>query len=247
MQGSLTIVGLGPARRENTTIEAVEALTSAHQSETALVFAFSNAAEIALAHIGDLQIEVLDQFVQEDWDRATTYRELVKHVVQAAFRDGRDAYYLSTGSPLVINDLVVFLRRACLQLSQPVRIIHGMSFFEWVLDRVFWRSDPGIQLVSAWAVASGEVTLDPSYPALLYELGEAPVEVGLLQQLKQKLLEQYPSDHPLAVLSSCELTQEPHAVALGLARLSTAGLPALSNLWVPGTDSPPMELDVLEG
>lgn len=247
MTGSLTLVGLGPARSEHTTLEAVEALEVANQSENAEVFAFSSAANIATAHVPSLRIEILDHFAQADWDRATTYRELVKRLLQSAFKEGRDVYYLATGSPLVINDLVVFLRRACLNLSRPVRIIHGMSFFEWVLDRVFWRSDPGIQLLSAWAIASRQVSLDPTYPALLYELGEAPEDAGLMDLLQQELLTQYPPDHQIAVLSSRESNLESRAVAVELAELSKVALTPLSNLWVPGVDSPPMELDVLEG
>lgn len=246
MSGSLTIVGLGPARPEHTTLEAAETLETAHQNANARVFAFSNAAGVGTAHVPGLEIEILDDLVQADWDRATTYRELVKRLVQAAFKKGHDVYYLAAGSPLVINDLVVFLRRACLQLSRPVRIVHGMSFFEWGLDRVFWRADPGIQLLSAWAVASGQAVLDPSYPALLYELGEAPGEAGLMPRLQHMLLEQYPADHTVAVLSSEEPDFATAARALRVADLATVVVPALANLWVPGIDSPTMEHDVLQ-
>ena len=73
------------------------------------------------------------------------------------------------------------IRRRCAALEEPVRLVHGMSFVDLVLDRVYWTGHGGLQLWSAWNVAHDGVDLDPRAPALLVQLGQFRVQ-GLLPQ-----------------------------------------------------------------
>lgn len=258
MSGTLTIVGLGPGRPELVTLEAARVLEEAALAPNARVYGFSNVAPLATAVAPRLSVQPLDALlVQAQGDRQRAYQGVVQHLLTEAFRDGGDVFYLAAGNPLVINDLVVVIRRTCRLYEKPVRIVHGLSFLDVVLDRVFWRADPGLQLLSAWAVARGDEVLLPNAPALLYELGEMSSgdtakpgnsdESTLVEALASRLLTRYPAEHAVALLfSSGPPDFESCSRGFALGSLAEQAIPPLANLWVPAFDGPAMERELAE-
>ncbi len=65
-----------------------------------------------------------------------------------AFERRRDVLYLVPGSPLFVNDAVFMIRRFCASSHRPLRLVHGLSFLDCVLDRVFWTGHGGLQYSS---------------------------------------------------------------------------------------------------
>lgn len=256
MSGSLTIVGLGPGRPEQVTLEAAQLLEAAADAPNARVYGFSNVAPLATAVAPRLSVQPLDGLlVAAAGDRQRGYQGVVQHLLTEAYRDGGDVYYVVAGNPLVINDLVLVIRRTCKLYQKPVRVVAGLSFFDLVLDRVFWRADPGVQLLSAWAVARGEPVLVATAPALLYELGEMSAadgaagtgsdEATMLETLASRLLALYPPEHPVALLfSSGPPDFESRSTGVELAALAAQAIPPLSNLWVPALGGPAMESEL---
>jgi len=253
MTGSLTIVGLGPAKRQMITLEAQEVLRQALTS--ARVYGLAHARTMARGIEPDLQIYSLDYLYQlPNVDRPTAYSDLATMMIRKAFQDGLNVVYLVAGSPLFYNDAVRLIRRRCAKEGHPVRLVHGISFLEIVLQRVDWTGHHGLQLYSAWNIAHDNVVLAQHAPALLCQLGEfsaggeAIQEEGsgkMLSALKAKLLEHYPQDHPIVILhSSGAPDYESLATELLLRELDHRTIPVYSNLWIPSLDAP-YEAEVL--
>ena len=244
--GSLTIVGLGPARPEHLTNEAIAALQQAPAG--AHVYGLAHARQLAAAVAPELEVRSLDYLYQlPGVDRPSLYRDLASMLLRRAFEDGCDVLYLVAGSPLFINDAVLLLRAS----GKPVRLIHGLSFVDLVLDQVLWTGHRGLQLYSAWNIAFDGIAINPTAPALLCQLGEfsqgsEALQTGgsktMLAALRDRLLQDYPPEHPVAVLySSGHPDYRSLSRAVPLAELAEGEVPVYSNLWVPAFDGPDLE------
>jgi tetrapyrrole methylase family protein/MazG family protein len=252
--GTLTIVGLGPARSDHLTREALNCLEGA-VARGVRAYGLAHVREIVATVAPDLQVRPLDYLYQlQGVDRPTAYRDLASMLVRRAFDDGQDVLYLVAGSPLYINDAVLGIRHRCAQQGHPLHLIHGISFVDLVLDRVYWTGHVGLQLYSAWNVARDGVVLSPDAPALLCQLGEFSAggealnttgSQGMLTELRDRLLESHPEDHPVIVLfSSGHPDYRSLARATSLGALASEPVPVYSNLWVPSLNGPPIEREV---
>jgi len=256
MSGSLTIVGLGPARPEHLTREATQMLQAAAADPHGWrVYGLAHARTVARAVAPELQIRSLDYLYSlPGVDRPNAYSDLAEMLTRRAFSDGHHVLYLVAGSPLFYNDAVLAIRRRAAVQQQPIRLVHGMAFLDLVLDRVYWTGHGGLQLWSAWNVAHDAVDLDPRAPTLLVQLGEfgasgdaldthrSPQMLGLL---RDRLLERFPPHHPVLVLYSSgppDYRSEGRRVLL--AHLAAEPVPVYSNLWVPSLDGPALEREL---
>ncbi len=253
----LTILGLGPARPEQMTLEAREALAQAVASG-ARAYGLAHARALVEAVEPRLVIHELDYLYRlPGVDRPVAYRDLATMLVRRAFEDQVEVLYLVAGSPLFINDAVLQIRRLCQQRQLPLRLIHGMSFVELVLQGVYWTGHRGLQLLSAWNVARDGMELQTDRPALLCQLGEFSVggealatdgSVGVLVELRDRLASSYPLDHPVAVLaSSGHPDYLPQTRQIPLSALADEPVPVYSNLWVPAIGGPAVESEVASG
>ena len=244
--GSLTIVGLGPARPEHLTAEAVAALRQAPPGARA--YGLAHARQIAASVAPDLEVGSLDYLYSlPGVDRPTLYRDLASMLLRRAFEDDCDVLYLVAGSPLFINDAVLLLRAD----HRPVRLIHGLSFVDLVLDQVLWTGHRGLQLYSAWNIAFDGIAINPAAPALLCQLGEfsrgaEALQTGgstsMLTSLRDRLLVDYPPEHLVSVLySSGHPDYRSCSRSASLADLADEEVPVYSNLWVPALSGPAIE------
>lgn len=254
MSGSLTIVGLGPALPGHLTVEAREVLRQP-RGERLRAYGLAHPREIAAQTAPDLEVRALDYLYElPGVDRPVAYQDLAQMLVRRAFDDGFDVLYLVAGSPLVLNDAVLVIRRLCADQDRPLRLVHGMSFVELVLDRVYWTGHQGLQILSAWNVARDGMQPVPSVPLLMPQLGEftqggdaldATRSTTVLADLRDRLLQYYPADHPVTVLySSGRPDYRSQARQIPLQDLAERPVPVYSNLWVPALDGPPPERDV---
>jgi len=237
---------LGPARPDQITVEAREALAGAHERGHR-IYGLAHARDVAAAVVPGLTARSLDYlYTLSSVDRPTAYRDLAKMLVRRAFEDHIDVVYVVAGSPLFINDAVMLIRRRCAERRLPLRLIHGLSFVEVVLERVFWTGHRGLQLYSAWNIARDDLALDVRAPALLCQLGEfssgadaleAEGSVVMLAALRKRLREWYPADHPVVVLySSGRPDYRSLARALPLSQIAEQPVPVYSNLWIPSLE-----------
>lgn len=254
MPGSLTIVGLGPARAEHVTQEAAEVLRTAAERR-ARAYGLAHVRDLAAELAPALEVRALDYLYRlPGVDRPTAYADLGRMLIRRAFDDGVEVLYLVAGSPLFYNDAVLAIRQACAAAGRPLRLVHGVSFVDLVLDRVYWTGHQGLQLYSAWNVARDGVALAPDAPTLLCQLGEFSQggdaldeagSVGMLVELRDALLRGFPADHPVLVLySSGRPDYRSLARRVRLADLAAEPVPVYSNLWVPAADGPAVEAEL---
>lgn len=256
MSGSLTIVGLGPARPEHLTREAAQLLEAAAADPHGWrVYGLAHARDLARAIAPALSIRSLDYlYGLPNVDRPMAYNDLAELLTRRAFADGHHVLYLVAGSPLFYNDAVLAIRRRAAAEQHPLRLVHGMAFLDLVLDRVYWTGHGGLQLWSAWNVAHDGVKLETSAPTLLVQLGEFGASGDaldtdrspqMLGRLRDHLLQHFPADHPVLVLYSSgppEYRSEGRQVALSA--LADAPVPVYSNLWIPSLDGPALEREL---
>ena len=254
MAGSLTIVGLGPARPEHVTREASDVLLRA-RDKGHRVYGLAHVREVLADVAPGLSVRSLDYLYQlPGVDRPTAYADLARMLVRRAFADGLDVVYAVAGSPLYINDAVLLMRRLCAAGGHPLKLVHGISFVDLVLDRVYWTGKSGLQFYSAWNIARDGVALAADAPSLLCQLGEftkggdaldTDGSTGMLTELRDRLLETHPGDHPVIILySSGRPDYRSLARRVALADLAEAPVPVYSNLWVPSLDGPALEREV---
>ena len=247
----LTIVGLGPARPEMITIEARTALQEARSSGVR-VYGLAHAREVVDALEPNLAIQSLDYlYAISSVPRPLAYKDLADLLVRRVQKDQLDVMYVVAGSPLFINDAVLRIRERCAQEAVPCRLIHGISFLDLILDRVYWTGWIGLQMFSAWNIARDEMTMSTSSPAILFQLGEFSAggdaldesrSTGMLVEVRERLLGLYPGDHPVIVLySSGHPDYRSMARSIALSELADQPVPVYSNLWVPSLDGPPIE------
>ncbi|MFT5684695.1 MAG: hypothetical protein ACI8RZ_005639 [Myxococcota bacterium] len=244
--GSLTIVGLGPARPEHLTAEAIAALSQAPPHARA--YGLAHARQIAASVAPQLEVRSLDYLYNlPGVDRPTLYRDLAAMLLRRAFEDDIDVLYLVAGSPLFINDAALLIRAD----GRPVRLIHGLSFVDLVLDQVLWTGHRGLQLYSAWNIGFDGIAINPTAPALLCQLGEFSQgsealqthgSTSMLAALRDRLLADYPPNHPVAILySSGHPDYRSLSRATPLSDLADQEVPVYSNLWVPAFGGPAVE------
>ena len=252
--GSLTIVGLGPARPEHVTAEALAVLQRA-QRDQVRTYGLAHVRSLAAQLVPGLEVRSLDYLYNlPGVSRPQAYADLASLLYRRAFVDGEHVFYLVAGSPLFINDAVLRIRRLCSESGAPLRLVHGLSFLDLVLDRVFWTGNTGLQFYSAWNVAMDGLTLSSSSPALLCQLGEFSAageavdsegSPQMLMALRDRLLKSYPSEHPVLILYS---SGTPEYRSLGrrvlLSQLAEQPVPVYSNLWVPSLDGPDLEKEL---
>jgi uncharacterized protein YabN with tetrapyrrole methylase and pyrophosphatase domain len=247
----LTIVGLGPARPEMITVEAQGVLRRA-QTAGWRTYGLAHAREVVASIAPDLSVRSLDYlYGLEGVDRPTAYRDLAEMLVRRVQVDQLDVAYLVAGSPLFINDAVLRIRDLCEQANLSLRIVHGVSFLDLILDRVYWTGWTGLQMYSAWNIARDGMELNHNAPAILFQLGEFSAggdaldesrSLGMLEEVRDRLLKRYPPEHPVVVLysSGCPEYQS-LSKAINLSSLAEVAVPVYSNLWVPALDGPSIE------
>jgi uncharacterized protein YabN with tetrapyrrole methylase and pyrophosphatase domain len=247
MSGSITIIGLGPANPNLITCEVKQILERSQNEQR--FYGLAHARSIAQEVCPSIRIQSLDYLYQlKDVDRPSAYSDLASMLIRKATEEGLQVVYLVAGSPLFYNDAVRLIRLRCASQKFPVRLVHGISFLEVVLQRVDWTGHHGLQLYSAWNVAHDDVVLAKHAPALLCQLGEFTSggeaikhegSVVMLSMLKEKLLTHYPQDHPIVILHS---SGSPHYESLAtemlLRELDRQPIPVYSNLWIPSLDAP---------
>lgn len=251
MSGSLTIVGLGPARPEHITREAFE-LLSAPSSSSRRAYGLAHARELCAAIAPELPVRSLDYLYQlPGVDRPTAYDDLARVLVRRAFDDGFDVLYLVAGSPLFYNDAVLVIRKRCADRGLPLRLVHGVSFVDLVLDRVYWTGHQGLQVLSAWNLARDGMGLARDVPALVCQIGEfsrggealdTTQSVDMLAELRDSLQGVLPPAHPVTILySSGPPDYRSLARTLPLSELAQGEVPVYANLWVPALEGPELE------
>ena len=195
----IVVVGLGPGRWEDVTLEAERALTSASH----IVFRTLRhpTVQALRERRPDLPISSFDDLYERAESFATLYPQMVERLVSLV-DETPSLVYAVPGHPLIAEASVRSLRQRADEAGVSVRIIAGLSFLEPVCAAL--GLDPlerDMQLLDATQLADvgapalmGSVL--PTRPALIAQMYNRRLASGV----KLALGELYPDDWELAVV-----------------------------------------------
>jgi len=189
---SLTVVGLGPGNPRMITREAWDAL------ETAGTVYLRTATHPAVAGLPpDIELVSFD----DSYERYSDFGDVYRAIVERLSRLSPGAVYAVPGDPSVGEATVQGLRQAGFKL----RVIPGISFMEPSLAALGLDALDGLVIVDAIGLAAGHhPPFPPDLGALLCQL-HSPFLAG---ELKLSLMNQYPEEHPVALIHRASLADE---------------------------------------
>jgi tetrapyrrole methylase family protein/MazG family protein len=208
---TIVVVGLGPGRWEDLTLEARDVLLGAARIVCRTLR--HPTVEALRAHRPDLALESFDALYEQASSFAALYPEMVERLFALALAQPEaevPLVYAVPGHPLIAEASVRELRRQAPAHGVVVRVVAGLSFVEPVCAAL--DVDPlehDLQLVDATLLA--EVTpaalmgvLLPTRPALIAQAYSRRLASGV----KLALGELYPEDWEIAVVRWASLPGE---------------------------------------
>jgi len=192
----IIIVGLGPGRPGYLTREAKRCLAGGRP-----LFFRTMKHPVARRYAFVEGIYSFEHLYEEGEDFEQVYRAIVKRLVRAASLCGT-VYYAVPGHPDVGEAAVAGLRRIAPRLGIELKIVPGISFLEPLLSSL--QVDPldGVKISDAYSL---DLIKEPSRSHLII----AQVHSRMLaSQVKLKLLELYPPEHPVIVIKAAGMPVE---------------------------------------
>ncbi len=188
----ITLVGLGPGRKESLTLGAYAALREAGT----LFLRTARHPVVAELTADGIAFTALDSLYERATDFDRLYAELAETVLKMA-RHG-DVTYAVPGHPLMGERSVELLVRAAHAESIPLRIAPASSFIDAALAALApLQPDAGsghLQVIDATDLAL--TPFNAALPCLVYQVYDREVA----SRLKLALLEEYPEEHPARVV-----------------------------------------------
>ena len=211
---AIQLVGLGPGRPGQLTLEAREALDRAQR-----IFLCTAKHPLACQLAQDPRSTVLDYIFDEAESLDAAYQRLARTVVEQGRRS--TVVYAVPGDPSIGDGICQLIRRDAAAASLSCRTVHGVSLIEPVCAAI--GLDPlidGLQIVEAstliLAVQGGSEMravdpfagryrpYEPTRPLIIPQIDGQKI----LTSVKQALLQCYPPESPVNLVSDAGLEQE---------------------------------------
>ena len=215
----LTVVGLGPG---NPGLLSREGWSVLERAETVYLRTASHPAVAGLP--AGLKVTSFDQIYEQYSDFGDVYRAIVDRL--SALPPG--SVYAVPGAPSVGEATVEGLRQAGI----PFRLVQGISFIEPCLAALGLDALDGLVVADAITLAAGH---HPSFPPDLVALVPQLHSPFLAGEVKLSLMNQYPEDHPVALIHRASLADE-RVERLALHEIDrSASIGDLTTLYIPAT------------
>jgi tetrapyrrole methylase family protein/MazG family protein len=191
MAQGIIIVGLGPGRSDQLTLEAWRILESAGE-------VYLRTARHPT--VAELPAATTCQAFDAVYESAETFEAVYEQIAQQVFALGQreqGVIYAVPGHPLVGETTVLRIRQLAAENHVPVRIVAGLSFIEPTLTALGIDPFDGLQLCDAMVLAQRlHPSLDPDVAALIGQVYSR----DLASELKMTLMHLYPDDHPVRLV-----------------------------------------------
>ncbi len=239
MNASIIILGLGPGRLADLTLEAREVLAQAAAHSQAVYFrtVVHPTVEPLKSELPNLRIESFDRLYDESPQWETLYQQIAEEVCMLATQ--QPIIYAVPGHPLFGESSVQNVLRLARERGLHTRIVAGLSFLEPVCTAL--ELDPlasGTQIIDATLLASLQTDeiagkLIPTLPLLVGQVYNR----RLASAVKLALGECYPDEWPVKLVRTVGVYAEQATVEMPLYELDRNNLPDhLSTLYVPPID-----------
>lgn len=225
---SITIVGLGPGDPRYLTREAWEVLTSA-----AAVW-LRTARHPTLAGLPPtITLHDFDALYEAAEDFDAVYRAIAQQILLLAQRP-QGVIYAVPGHPLVGESTVQQILAGAQERGIAVRIVEGLSFVEPALTALGLDALAGLQIHDGIEIAARHhPPLNPDLPALIGQVYSR----AMASDLKLTLMNQYPDEHPIALLSGLG-TAAQQVIHMPLYELDRREVDHLTALYIPPMPQP---------
>ncbi len=228
--GQITILGLGPGAPSDLTLAAWRILEGAEE-----IWLRTRYHPVVAGFPADLTIRAFDQV----YERADSFEEVYETIIERVLTLGareQGVIYGVPGHPLVGESTVVGILKAAGLKSLPTRVVGGLSFVEPTLTALALDALDGLQIFDALdLVFLNHPPLNPDFPALVGQVYNRQVA----SELKLVLMNQYPDDHPTALIDAAGTDRE-RLASLPLYQIDRQPLSPLTSLFVsplPGDTS----------
>jgi tetrapyrrole methylase family protein/MazG family protein len=239
MTTSITILGLGPGRLTDLTLEAREILSQAAASNQTVYFRtlIHPTVEPLKKELPTLQIESFDRLYDESSQWETLYQQIAEEVCTLA--TNRPVIYAVPGHPLFGEASVQKVLQLAKERGLNTRIVAGLSFLEPVCTAL--ELDPlttGTQIIDATLLASLDTDeiagkIIPTLPLLVAQVYNR----RLASAVKLALGECYPDEWRVKLVRATGAEADEEAVEMPLYELDRNTLADhLSTLYVPPVD-----------
>jgi len=193
----ITIVGLGPGRLEQLTLEAWRLLQA-----TPEVYLRTSRHPL-VAELPTATVHSFDGLYDAHAAFEAVYEAIAQRVLALGQRD-EGVVYAVPGHPLVGETTVLRIRTLAEEAGVPVRIVDGLSFCEPVLTALNVDPFDGLQICDAMVLAQRlHPPLDPDVAVLIGQVFSRE----LASELKMTLMHLYPDDHPVRLVQSAGTAQ----------------------------------------
>ncbi len=222
MGGVITIAGLGPGDPDLISLGTMECL---RKSGNIWLRTGVHPAVEWLRNNG-ISFNTFDSVYQESEDFQEVYRLISMKVLELGRRG--DVLYAVPGHPLVAEESVGLIMEAAAREGLEVRLMSGVSF----LDAVFAALgiDPAGGLLVVDGLRLGEQRLNPGVGTVIIQSYSRMV----LSDIKLSLMDFYPDDHPVAVVTAAGVPGEEQVERCPLHRLDMVGkVNHLTSVYVP--------------
>jgi tetrapyrrole methylase family protein/MazG family protein len=219
----IVIVGLGPGAPELLTREAWDVIGAAE--------------ELWLRTVHHPTVEALPvgparRSFDVRYESAEDFSEVYLAIAEEVLRLGRrpqGVIYAVPGHPMVGEATVQRILTEAREQGLPVRIVEGLSFVEPTLTLLGLDALEGVQVCDAIELAGRyHPLLNPDAPALIGQIYSQP----LASDLKLTLMNQYPDEHPVALVHAAG-TPEAQVADLPLYEIDRRDVAHLTTLYVP--------------
>ncbi len=241
MAAEIVILGLGPGRWEDVTLEAQAALAQAAQDGQPVYFRTLRHPTVDAIRVRypGLEVRSFDALYEqsETWD--SLYTEMARQVCAAAeSQSGGRVIYAVPGHPLVGERSVREVRRWAAEQGLATRLVAGLSFLEPVCAALGVDVLDGLQVLDAAELASVKpehmaAAVIPTRPALVAQVYNRRMASGV----KLALGELYPDDWEVRLVRAAGLPENEAVVALKLYELDRGDhVDHLTCLYLPPLD-----------
>jgi tetrapyrrole methylase family protein/MazG family protein len=218
---SIKVVGLGPSGLSHISTGALEAIRSA---PVVFVRTRRHPAVEELAAQG-IRISALDYIYERSDTFEDVYAAIAERILEAG-GEHANVVYAVPGHPLVGESSVRILLSEAKARGLEVEIVGSESFIEAALEALGLGLEAGLKVIDALSMDG--VSPDPDVGNLIYQVYGR----GAASEVKLKLMERYPDDFEVAMISGAG-TPEETVRWIPLSRLDRYDCDHLTAVYIP--------------
>jgi tetrapyrrole methylase family protein/MazG family protein len=185
----ITIVGLGPGRLEQLTLQAWQLLEKASE-------VYLRTSRHPLVKDLPCPCQSFDSLYDKAESFDTLYQDIAEQIIALGQRP-EGVIYAVPGHPYVGEQTTPLIQKLANEQGIPLEIIEGLSFIEPTLTALGIDGITGLQIHDAIDIAAmHHPPLNPDQPALIAQV----YNQATASHLKLTLMNQYPDEHPAQLI-----------------------------------------------